>query len=464
MKIVHAVHGYPPELIGGTELYVARLAREQAAAGHQVVAFSGSVDWREEFTVEEQEQDGVRVIRAHRNDLYFDRWDKGYNPLVSDLFQRVLAEARPDVVHVHHWLRLTTDLVAVAAHSGAPAVITAHDLYASCPRVFRLKGEEEDQACELPMSPEACVSCAPRWRFQKDDEVRAALASYRADMLRELDLARAIIAPSRAHGEFLARLLGGGTRPIRVVPHGALAEGGAGAAARSGGEKIHLACFGHLHPLKGAHVLLEALRRCALRERFTLHFHGKPAYVEYGARLERLAEGCDVVFHGPYTPGALARAAIDLVVIPTLCRESYSFILDEAALLGAPILAARTGALAERATGRVLLFERNDAGDLARRLEEIARAPALLAAMRAAPPPALLPFAEHARRVEEIYREAVAAGAPPPPAAALERERLREQWERRETLFRELVRIERWEDVVAELRARVAELEARLRG
>ncbi|MBI4881605.1 MAG: glycosyltransferase [Planctomycetes bacterium] len=465
MKIVHAVHGYPPELIGGTELYVERLAREQAAAGHHVLVFSGSVDWREEFTVEEGEQDGVAVVRAHRNDLYFDRWDKGYNPLVAVLFERVLAAERPDVLHVHQWIRLTTNLVSIAARLGVPAVITAHDLYASCPRVFRLKGKDEDQACELEMSPEACVSCVPRWRFQKDEEVSASIASYREDMRRELDLARAIVAPSRSHGEFLARMLGGGVREIRVVPHGTLAESGARHAARAvAAGKIQLACFGHLHPWKGAHVLLEGLARCARKERFTLHLHGKFSGVEYGARLEQLAEGSDVVFHGAYSPRDLERAAIDVVVIPTLCRESYSFILDEAVLLGVPILAARAGAITERATGRVLLFEQNDPADLARRLEEIAGDPGLLAAMRVAPPPALVSFAEHAGRIEEVYRGVAAAGAPAPPPAADERERLAEQWERRETLFRELVRIERWEDVVAELRARVAELEARLHG
>ncbi|MFG0316256.1 MAG: glycosyltransferase, partial [Planctomycetota bacterium JB042] len=147
MRIAHAVHGHPPELIGGTELYVARLAHAQRAAGHDARVFAGSVEWREEFEVEDETVDGVPVRRVHRNDLYFDRWDKTYQPFVSDAWDRFLAEVRPDVVHVHHWIRLTSDLVAGAARAGVPAVVTAHDLFPTCPRVFRLKDDAGDVAC-----------------------------------------------------------------------------------------------------------------------------------------------------------------------------------------------------------------------------------------------------------------------------------------------------------------------------
>ena len=39
MRILHVVHQYPPEHVGGTELYTQALARRQAAAGHQVAVF-----------------------------------------------------------------------------------------------------------------------------------------------------------------------------------------------------------------------------------------------------------------------------------------------------------------------------------------------------------------------------------------------------------------------------------------
>ncbi|MBL8766854.1 MAG: hypothetical protein JNL94_05805, partial [Planctomycetes bacterium] len=59
MKILHVVHGYPPEVIGGTELYVARLAREQRRAGHEPHVFAGSLEWRKDLEVEKSVVDDV---------------------------------------------------------------------------------------------------------------------------------------------------------------------------------------------------------------------------------------------------------------------------------------------------------------------------------------------------------------------------------------------------------------------
>ncbi|HEY1408655.1 MAG TPA: hypothetical protein VF434_06930 [Promineifilum sp.] len=36
MRILHITHQYPPDHVGGTELYTQSLARNQSAAGHQV--------------------------------------------------------------------------------------------------------------------------------------------------------------------------------------------------------------------------------------------------------------------------------------------------------------------------------------------------------------------------------------------------------------------------------------------
>jgi glycosyltransferase involved in cell wall biosynthesis len=462
VKILHVVHGYPPEVIGGTELYVARLVREQRRAGHEPHVFAGSLEWRKDLEVERGVVDDVPVTRVHRNDLYFDRWDKGYHPGVSQVFERHIGSLRPDLVHVHHWIRLSTNLVAIATRLGVRAVVTAHDLYPSCPRVFRLKGTNGDEPCERPMSVDACLTCVPRWRFQRDPEITAAIRRYRADMLRELELAACVITPSTSHGTFLGRMLGYTAAQLVTLPHGSLEETPRTAPARGADGKLHVAYWSHLHPLKGAHVLLEAVRRCARRDRLAVHLHGEASSPEYKERLELLAEGSDVHFHGRFRVADLEGATMDVAVIPTLARESYSFILDEATLFGVPILAAAAGALAERATGRVLTFVPNDADDLARKLALLVDEPGRLDAMRTAEGPRLATFVEHASRLEAIYADALRRPTPPPPVRD-DAERLRDEWNRRETAFQELVRIEKWEDIVAEQRRRIHELEDALR-
>jgi glycosyltransferase involved in cell wall biosynthesis len=258
-RILHVVHGFAPEVVGGTEVHVEHLARAQRAAGHDARVFAGSLEWKPTVTVHDFDHAGVPVRRVHRADLYFDRWDKGFCPEVSRVFRAMLAEFRPDIVHVHHWIRLSTDLVASAAAAGIPAVVTLHDLFPSCPRVFRLKGADGAEACTAKLADADCVPCVPRWRFDRDDDVVAALASYRTDMRNELTLARARIAPSRSHAELLARTLEIDA-PITVVPHGRLHPPLERAAPPPADGRFRIGCFSHLQPLKGQHLLLEALR------------------------------------------------------------------------------------------------------------------------------------------------------------------------------------------------------------
>ena len=68
---------------------------------------------------------------------------------------------------------------------------------------------------------------------------------------------------------------------------------------------------------------------------------------------------------------------------------------------------------------------------------------------------------EHIEKLEEIYDATVREG----PVKDLEDRRfihLKDQWERREYGFKELIRSEQWEDLVASLRKRVVELEVEL--
>ncbi|MCB0189281.1 MAG: glycosyltransferase [Caldilineaceae bacterium] len=42
MQILFTVHKYPPESLGGTEIYTVTLARALAAAGHDITVFCPS--------------------------------------------------------------------------------------------------------------------------------------------------------------------------------------------------------------------------------------------------------------------------------------------------------------------------------------------------------------------------------------------------------------------------------------
>jgi glycosyltransferase involved in cell wall biosynthesis len=368
LKVALVAHGYPPELTGGTELSVRALARALRRAGHDVFVVAGSIaPSRTAGVVEVDEQidsdpaSGVSfsVRRLRRPDLYFDHWHKTLSPRVSGTFRRILRSERPDVVHIHHWIRLSRDLVLAAAREKIPAVVTLHDLWTSCPIAFRVRTDTQ-RACEATVAANPCLPCAarvpPRTPWVPRESSHMWLAERQRDLRREIELARARIVPSESHARALERFLelASGSlnatviapmRSERLEPVASLAP------PRSLGH-VELGAWGHLAPHKGQDVLVDALADPRLRARARLHLAGGSADSGFGRALRERARGLDVVFHGPFAAGELARhpvARVHAMVNGSRAHESYGLVLDEARELGIPSVVPRAGAFAERA-------------------------------------------------------------------------------------------------------------------
>ena len=162
-------------------------------------------------------------------------------------------------------------------------------------------------------------------------------------------------------------------------------------------------------------MLLEALALLTQDEQARVHLTllGEHVFADYEALLLEKARGLPVTFAGPFEPADLDGSVHDLAVIPTLCHESHSFVLDEAFRLGLPLLVSDRGALVERAGRAALAFPPGDARALAGRIREILADPTGLDTLAAAIPRALVSMTEHAARILDIYRDAVKAGPPP---------------------------------------------------
>jgi len=428
VRILLALHGYPPELHGGTEHAVQTLARGLVERGHDVLVVAGTMKHGPEPTrTEETQDDGVTVVRLSRSDLYFDHWQKSFSAEVAAAFERELARFRPDVVHVHHWIRMTRDLVAIAARAGVPSTVTLHDFWPSCLITFRVRPDTHEP-CDAELDPSPCLACAalvpPRTPWVPRDQQMMALYQHKADLVSELKLARAVLAPTRTHAELVSRFLGIGADElaVRVVPNGRSLK----LAAREpeASDKLVLATWGNLHPLKGVDVVLRAMHKMPDPSRVRLHVAGRAVTPEYEAQVRELARGLDVEFHGAYDVDELDRHAVAgaaLMVSGSLARESFGLVVDEARALGQAMVLPRAGAFPERLTegAGCRFFAPGDTDDLARVLTELASDADEVARLRATLPPSdeLTPTRDaHVERTLAIYAEAVAAGAPEVPA------------------------------------------------
>lgn len=412
MDVLHVIHQFLPEHRGGSESYVFDLAQRQRADGMDVAVLSGSMKVAAQVDVVECEVEGLPLLRLHRDDLFFDHHVKAWHPGVEARFEQLLRERRPALVHVHHWVRLTSNLVELCERVGIPAVVTLHDYYTSCPRAFRRR--PDDDACRRVLSPDSCRDCVPKYGYEPshelDDGVTLFLDTYRA----ELALAKAVLVAVDSTGDLLAETTGIDRRRYRTLPLGYRArfDGMARLPAPASDRPLRVAYWGGVGRHKGVDLLLHAMRQVQAEhpDRAELHVLGGFESEPFESELRALAEGLPVTFHGPFDAAQLHAAAPDVGVFPSMCMETFGIVLDECFELGRPCIVSDIGALPERAGAAGVAVKAGDAGDLARAVQGFLGDDGLWPALVAQLPPPPPSLEAHVRALAEIYDEA--RGAP----------------------------------------------------
>jgi glycosyltransferase involved in cell wall biosynthesis len=449
------VHGWPPWNHAGTELYAAWLARRQA--GHrEVTVFSRIADpARGLGDALELLDGGARVRLLVRN---FDERDpRSRNALASRPverdFARLLAETRPQLVHVHHLAGHAASLPAMVRRRGIPLLYQVQDWWTPCARVNLC--DRTWRLCSGP-APGKCAACLPLTGLPPAAAWNRLLHRYRAAATRRaLHCAGAYVMPSRfIHDSYLRLGLLRPDDPVYVLPYGIELTAPARRPPRPPGAPLRFGVIGSMLPHKGIHVAVQAFAGVAPgAARLTLW--GDPAVApEYARELAALgadlgdvatgsgapgftdqegmgdvggkhgaAGGSAVTFAGRFEEAQKAEvfAAMDVLIVPSLGLESFGLVAREALHHGVPVLASRRGALVElfdAAAAAGALFEPGDAADLRRWIDRLLADPELLAGWRRRLPP-IKGADEHAEEIEEVYLRLLAGW--PPAAGGQER-------------------------------------------
>lgn len=349
MRILHVVHQYPPDHVGGTELYTQAVARAQVRRGHRVAIFHGAssagadLRWRRD--------DGIEVWAARSGDMAATRRFMATfgDRAISTLFAGVLTQFEPQVVHVQHLMGLPATMLKAVRRLHIPYAITLHDYWWICANA-QLITNHERRICDGPKAYLNCARCAlaraGRLQLRPAMPPLAALMAWRARLLRHaLREATWLIAPTEFVRNWYATH--GAPRDRLVVVPPAL-EAGPAPVPPQGSGTLRIAYVGGLSWQKGVHILVEAFS--GVHGEAELWIAGDetadPAYV---AHLKALATA-RVRFLGridrPRVWQLLAEA--DIVAVPTLWFETFSLVISEAFASGRPVLASELGPLADR--------------------------------------------------------------------------------------------------------------------
>jgi glycosyltransferase involved in cell wall biosynthesis len=178
-------------------------------------------------------------------------------------------------------------------------------------------------------------------------------------------------------------------------------------------ESLITACYaGSLNVHKGVHVLLEAFKKTQC-ENIRLRLYGSGSDQKYTVMLKRMAENDKrIQFCGVFSEEEAAGvyANIDLVIVPSVCYETYSLVLHEALARNIPVVASNAGVMGEKVQHgqNGFLFELGNSNHLRETIEMIAANPAVLNDLKMNINRQYVPSVEQeAVSYEKVYRDVI---------------------------------------------------------
>jgi glycosyltransferase involved in cell wall biosynthesis len=417
VKILHVAPGYYPHPSGGTEAYVASLAAHQAGCGHQVEVAAPSQDAQESSYSYESIQ--VRRFGIGKSRDLKTVYGVG-DPVAATSFGRILDTACPDVVHLHAFSPATSlGALREASRRGLRAVYTFHHPATTCLRSTLMRWGTE--VCDGRIDLDRCAPCKlqaggmPRQVAEIAGRVpiiagRTVAATglngsiWTVLRTRELtDLFRQCFEEYVRHIDRIVLvadwvrpiLLRNGVPPDKILlsrqalPSTPSSRSAAIEQVPAGALPVRLAMLTRSTPVKGAHIILEALR-CIPQSEIQLDIFAVIQSEEDSEYLERLKHQsehdprvrfCSPLAHDEVV-GTLRR--YHLLAIPSQWLEVAPLVILEAFAAGTPIIGSDRGGIAEMVQdGKNGLLVQPDSVDAwSAALQRLVREPGLIGHLR----------------------------------------------------------------------------------
>jgi|KBSMisStaDraftv2_1062788.scaffolds.fasta_scaffold25120_3 glycosyltransferase involved in cell wall biosynthesis len=377
MKIVQAVGWYYPDSIGGTEIYVAELARQLRGCGHDVLVAAPEPGVRSPRTYD---LDGCVVFRypvpefATREEAQGDAIVRG-----AEHFHSWLGEVRADIVHFHTFVTgLGLQEVLAARRAGSRVIVTTHSssLGFLCQRgTLMWQGRT---ICDGRVDVRRCAECelehrgagpgaahalaaVPAWlaAFARSLPGPVGTAMAMTDLIERNDLRqramldiveRFVVLTQRAADIVIAN----GAPPEKVVVNRLGVSEPISPRPPSGPRRhVRIGYVGRLDPIKGVLDLADAIQRVPRDVPMRVEFRG-PAQTQADRETKatiaaRLSGDARVMLAEAVSPSSIPNVigSYDVLCCPSRCLEGGPTAGLEAMAAGVPVIAASVGGVAE---------------------------------------------------------------------------------------------------------------------
>jgi len=451
VKILLTVHQFFPEHVSGTEVLTYSTAQEFKHMGHEVLIFTGfpaKKSFPDSAPIEQYEYDGLHVVRFNHSHVPMggqtNIMEAEYNNrFVAAYFRKLLSRFRPQIVHFFHLARLSASLIDVCREEGIPMVFTATDFWFMCPMNQLRLGDNSpctgpdrpgvnclkhmvdetqpplvaSKVRQIPSFVLAVIIAGCRrglfgpWGYPRLVRALANRPNYLRTRLNMLDR---VLVPTKLMEKMLVEY-GLDPETIRFCPYGIDIPShreSPGRRFESTKNSLRVGFIGTLYDHKGAHILIEAVRRLK-DEPIMLTIYGSlEEFPDYVAKLRELS-GSDprIRFLGTFPNSEIAGvfAEMEVLVVPSVWYENSPLVVYAAQAFKCPVIVADVGGLSEIVAHEEngLLFPMGDVGALATLLRRLIVEPGLIARLRerARPPKSIK---QYGAELCAVYEELLA--------------------------------------------------------
>ncbi len=385
MNILHYSLGLPPYRTGGLTKYSFDLMKEQANLKNNIfLLFPGKIslinkDTRIKYFKKQNQIDVYELINPLPVPLLNGISEPKYfmKSCDKEIFRRFLNDNKINIIHIHTFMGLHKELLEVCSELGIKIVYTTHDYFGLCTKVNFV--DYKGDLCK-ERNLEKCLKCnksgysmktitilqSPIYRFLKNngvtpkvkalvkklkgnrkivsndvnEEIEVSseyrksfnnLLSYYNDMFKYIDefLFNSNIAKS-VYEKYIKC-----TGKVISITHGDIKDNRK--IKDFNNDKLKITYLGPNKKYKGFDLLIDTMKELNKNYKSDIELN------LYGDR-DKLNIETNIKFHGRYSYSQLSSIFdnTDLLVVPSICNETFGFIVLEGLSYGVPVLVTDT--------------------------------------------------------------------------------------------------------------------------
>ncbi len=357
MKICFITNLYPPNVLGGAEIIVEKMALNMLEHGHESIIITTSPD--EEYHV--INRDKTTIYQLNTTKLYptykqtdaqgikkhfwhiLDLW----NNSTLNVIKKILVEENVDVIHINNYKGLSLSCFKAGKDLNIPVIYESHDFSLICPRANLINGN--NKLCEKRNF--ICNQYVNQQRRLLNDNVYLLISpsQFMINKFKENDFFK--------NTDCIKIPLGVEYKSIKTVKEY---------------NTIDITYIGTLGKHKGVDTLINAFKEIE-GDYLKLHIIGKGYDEEEFKSLAK--DDARIIFHGFVDNRNIKEyyEMSNILVIPSICYDNSPLVIYESFSTGTPVIGSDIGGIPELIEEEYngLLFEAGNVNSLKEKLVKV---------------------------------------------------------------------------------------------